>query len=74
MRLPLIGEMRRALLMLSQYWFRQWLGAIRQQAITQGDVDQVLWHVVSPRHNELNSNDCGPVRCMLAPCLFGGAG
>ena len=40
--------------MLSQHWFRLWLGALRQQAITWVNVDQVLCrHMASPGHNEL---------------------
>ena len=31
-------------LMINQHWFRWWLGAIRQQAITWAIVDQDLWH------------------------------
>ena len=37
---------------MSKYWFRKWLGAIRQQAITWANVDLVLCrHMVG--HNEL---------------------
>ena len=42
-------------LMIHQYWFRLWLGAIRHQAIawTNND-DQDPWcNVVSPSHNGL---------------------
>ena len=40
--------------MISQHWFRQWLGAIRQQPITWANVDPDLWyHMVSLGHNEL---------------------
>ena len=40
--------------MISQHWFRKWLGAIRQQAITWANVDPDLCrHVVSLGHNEL---------------------
>ena len=28
--------------MISQHWFRQWLGAVRQQAITWANVDPDL--------------------------------
>ena len=31
-------------LMISQHWFREWLGAIRQQAITRANVDPDLCH------------------------------
>ena len=38
--------------MISQHWFRQWLGAVRQQAITLANVD-LCRHVASVGHNEL---------------------
>ena len=42
------------LLMISQHWFRQWLGAVRQQAITWANVDPDLWRqMASLGHNEL---------------------
>ena len=42
--------------MISQHWFRQWLGAIGQQAITWANVDPDLCrHMVSLGQNELNS-------------------
>ena len=42
------------LLMMSQHWFRYWLGAVRQQAITWINVDPDLSrHMVSLGHNEL---------------------
>ena len=41
------------LLMISQHWFRKWLGAIRQQATTWAIVDPVLCgHMVWLGHNE----------------------
>ena len=44
------------LLMISQHWFRWWLGAVRQQAITWVNVDPDLCrHMVSLGHNELNA-------------------
>ena len=47
-------ECYRTLLMISQHWFRQWLGAIRQQAITWTSVDQDLHrHMASLGPNEL---------------------
>ena len=37
-----------------QYWFWQWLGAVRQQAITRTDVDHDPWHLKSLQgYNEL---------------------
>ena len=41
-------------LKISQNWFRQWLGAIRQQVITWANVDPDLrHHMASLGHNEL---------------------
>ena len=41
-------------LMLSQHWFRQWLGAIWHQAITWANIDwDLCHHMVSLCHNEL---------------------
>ena len=41
--------------MISQYWLRRWLGAVRQQAITWANVDPDLCHLImSLGHNELN--------------------
>ena len=40
-------------LMMSQHWFRWWLGTIRQQAITSAIADSALFHhIVSLGHNE----------------------
>ena len=39
------------LLIISQHWFRSWLGAVRHQAITWANVDPDLsCHMPSPRH------------------------
>ena len=39
----------------NQHWFRLWLGAVRQQAITWASVDLDLCrHMASLGHNELN--------------------
>ena len=44
------------LLMISQHWFRYWLGAVRQQAITWTNVDPDLSrHMASLGHNELKA-------------------
>ena len=49
-----LGECRWAPLIISQHWFRWWLGAIRQQAITWADIDpELCHHMVSLGHNEL---------------------
>ena len=47
------GECHRTQQMASQHWFREWLGDIRQQAITWANVDRV-WrrHMASPGPNE----------------------
>ena len=38
--------------MISQHWLRQWIGAVRQQAIAWSNIDQDLWfHVVSVGYN-----------------------
>ena len=43
-------------LMISQYWFRLWLGVVRQQAITWANVDPDLCHhMASLGHNELQN-------------------
>ena len=40
--------------MIRQYWFRWWLGAVRQRAIKWANVDLVLCHnIASLRPNEL---------------------
>ena len=50
----LSSEWYRKSLMRSQDWFMQWLGAVRQQAITWSNVDPDLCcHIVSLGHNEL---------------------
>ena len=42
------------LMMLSRRWFRWWLSAVRQQAITWAYVDPVVFcHMSSPDHNKL---------------------
>ena len=38
------GECHRTSLIRSQYWFKEWLGAVRQQAITWANVDLDLSH------------------------------
>ena len=44
------------LLIISQHWFRYWLGAVRQQAITWDNVDEGLCrHIVSLGHNGLTN-------------------
>ena len=42
------------ILMINQHWFRKWLGAVRQQAITWASVDPVLYnHMASIGHHVL---------------------
>ena len=43
MKLP-SDECHWTFLMISQHWFRQWFGAVRQQAITWANVDPDLCH------------------------------
>ena len=50
-----LDECHRNLLLIRQYWFRYWLGAVRQQAITWIKVDPYLCHhMVLLGSNELN--------------------
>ena len=50
-------ECHKTLLMKSQHWFRLWLGAVRQQAITWANVDPDLCRqMVSLSLNELKIN------------------
>ena len=49
-----LGECRRTSVIISQHWFRWWLGAIRWQAITCANIDpEQCHHIVSLGHNEL---------------------
>ena len=58
MKLP-SDECHWTLLMISQHWFRQWLGAVRQQALTWTNVDSDLCRQMpSLGLNELNSFSC----------------
>ena len=46
----------------SQHWYRWWLGAVRQQAVTWTNVDTDLCHhMVSQGHNELSVHILRPV-------------
>ena len=49
------GECHRTSLMRSQYWFRQWLCAFRQQANTQANDQDLHHHMASLGHNKLNT-------------------
>ena len=50
----LLYECHSTPLMISQHWFRYWLGAVRQQAITWDNVDPDSCHHMLPLgHNEL---------------------
>ena len=40
-------------LTINQYWFRQWFGVVRHQAMTWANVDHLCHHMVSLGHNEL---------------------
>ena len=49
-------------LMISQYWFRQWLGAVRYKAITRANADPDLWrHYAAMR-----------LKLFILPPLFSG--
>ena len=51
----LSDECHWTLLTISQHWFRWWLGAVRQQAITWANVDlDLYYHMVLLGHNEFN--------------------
>ena len=51
-------ECQRTLLIVSQDWFRQWLGADKQQAIIWANVNTALCHhMASLGHNELKMMD-----------------
>ena len=53
------GDFHCTSLMRSQQWFRWWLGAIRQQAMTWANVDHVLCHhKASLGHNEFLELTC----------------
>ena len=60
--------------MISQHWFRQWLGAVRQQAITWANVDQDLCrHMASLSHNELTlaTGECGNnFKCVISEYML----
>ena len=48
------GDHHWTLLMISQHWFKEWLGAVRQQAITWTNVDpERCPNMVSLSHNDL---------------------
>ena len=50
----LSGKCHGAALMISQHWFRWWLGAVRQQAITWANIDPDLCrHMASPSQSDL---------------------
>ena len=51
-----LSECHRTPLLISQYWFRSWLGAVRQQAITWANIDPDPCHqMVSLGNNELTN-------------------
>ena len=44
--------------MINQHWFREWLGAVRQQAITWNNIDpNLFYYMASPGHNVLTYLD-----------------
>ena len=44
-------------LMISQHWFRQWLRAVRQQAITWSNVEPYIYVAISQSVNSLRPSD-----------------
>ena len=51
LRLP-SGECHKTSLTIIQHWFKEWLGAVRQQAIAWTNVDHVLlYHKATLSHN-----------------------
>ena len=45
-------------MVISQHWFKQWLDAVREQAITWAIVEPDLCRYVAPQgHNELTHFD-----------------
>ena len=53
--------------MISQHWFRKWLGAVMQHAITWANIDLDLYHHISSLgHNELMQDN----RAASAECGF----
>ena len=58
-------------LIASHYWFRWWLGAIRQQAITWANVDNDDWQIIlSLRDNELRLNHALHLKCQFVFILL----
>ena len=59
------------LLMISQYWFRKWLGAVRQQAITWANVDPDLYrHMAWLGHHELDKGLRRLVYWRIWACVY----
>ena len=57
------SEHYKTTMMISHHWFNWWLCAVRQQAITPTNIDQVLWcQMAFLGHNELTH--CG----LVLPC------
>ena len=64
-------ECHRTLLVISQHWFRYWLGAVRQQAITWTSVDQDLQrHMASLGSNVLNNMRNRSMKCVNRECKW----
>ena len=61
------GEGHKTSLIISQHWFRHWLGAVRQQAITWANVGvDPCRHLTSLGHNELICVDMDVVyKCQI---------
>ena len=65
----LSGERHKSPLMISQHWFRKWLGAIIQEAITWTSIDQDLrYHLFQSVHTQpipQNTYICSRTRRIL---------
>ena len=60
------GQCHRTLLMISQHWFRLWLGAWWHQAITWANVDPDLCHhIASLGHKALKTHKTYWIICLI---------
>ena len=51
-----------------EHWFREWLGAVRQQAISWTTVDKYPWcHIWYPGFNELKTTSCKQLGYITIP-------
>ena len=57
----LSSECHRTSLIRNQYWFRKWLGVVRQQVLPEPMSTQFCYHMASLGHNELIPKALGRV-------------